>query len=57
MGVFWEGPEGAEYGFGGSAEDEIIREAAKSQGAWVTGSGMVIRIVVAGNGEGRQSDH
>ena len=24
VGVFWEGPEGAEYGFGGSAEDEII---------------------------------
>eukprot|EP01043_Picozoa_sp_COSAG02_P040307 COSAG02_NODE_3250_length_7094_cov_10.309507_6_plen_506_part_00 len=56
VGVFWEGPQGAEYGFGGSAEDEIICEATKSQGAWVTGSGMVIRIVVPGNGEAPQSD-
>eukprot|EP01043_Picozoa_sp_COSAG02_P030544 COSAG02_NODE_1953_length_10277_cov_3.865003_6_plen_521_part_00 len=51
LGVFWEGPEGAEYGFGGSAEDEIISQAAKSPGAWVTDSGMVICIVVAGNGK------
>jgi hypothetical protein len=51
VGVFWEGPEGADYGFGGSAEDEIISQAAKSPGAWVTDSGMVIYIVVAGNGK------
>lgn len=50
VGVFWEGPEGGEYGFGGSAEDEIISQAAKAEGAWLTESGLVIREVVAGNG-------
>lgn len=50
-GVFWEGPQGADYGFGGSAEDEIIAQAAAAEGAWVTESGMVIREVVGGSGE------
>ena len=50
VGVFWEGPEGGEYGFGGSAEDEIISQATTAEGAWLTESGLVIREVVAGNG-------
>jgi hypothetical protein len=49
VGGFWEGPEGGEYGFGGSAEDEVIGEASKVEGAWVTGTGMVFREVVGGH--------
>ena len=47
---FWEGPEGGEFGFGGSAEDTIIALAAAEEGAYVTGSGLVYREVVAGGG-------
>ena len=49
VGGFWEGPEGGEYGFGGSAEDEVIGEASKVEGAWVTGTGLVFREVVGGH--------
>jgi hypothetical protein len=50
VGGFWEGPQGGEFGFGGSAEDTIIALAAAEDGAYVMESGLVYHEIVGGGG-------